>query len=107
MPPSKEEFEKFKKTQPRTYMSQAYVERRDGQYVMYRDILVETDKPDGAGGFYREKLGKRIGPMMILRPAKAGEEVDFVTSMTDGTVLPLHRVYPPREHPNDSLIPTP
>jgi hypothetical protein len=101
---SKEEVEK---QVPRSYMSPAYVEKRDGQYVMYRDILVETDKPDGAGGFYREKLGRRIGPMMILRVAKDGEEIDFVTSMTDGTVLPLHRVYPPREQPKDPLLPTP
>lgn len=84
---------------PRTFMSPAYVEEIRGDpgfYAMYRDVLVETDQPDGEGGFLREKFGKRIGPVMILREARRGEEADFTTSRPDGTVLLLHRVHPPR-----------
>lgn len=77
---------------PRTFMSPAYVEEQDDLFVMYRDILVETDQPDGAGGFLREKMGKRIGPMMRFRLARDGESVDFLSSRPDGQVLQLHRV---------------
>lgn len=83
---------------PRSFMSPAYVERKEHDtYAMYRDILVETDQPDGVGGFFREKLGKRIGPMMLLRRARTEEEAmrpDFVTDV-DGQPVPLIRTWPP------------
>lgn len=77
---------------PRTYMSKAYVEEPEpGTFLMYRDILQETDQPDGTGGFFREKWGKRIGPIMRLRLGRPGERPDFITSREDGTVLELVR----------------
>jgi hypothetical protein len=76
---------------PRTFMSRAYVQEHDGIFEMYRDILEETNEPDGAGGFLREKKG-RIGPMMVFHEARDGEPVDFQTSRPDGTVLMLHRI---------------
>lgn len=83
---------------PRSFMSPAYVEERDpGFYAMYRDILIETDTPDGQGGFLREKLGKRIGPMFVFREAREGEEPDFISSRPDGSVLLLYRITPPHE----------
>jgi len=84
---------------PRSFMSPAYVERKEHNvYAMFRDILVETDKPDGVGGFYREKLGKRIGPMMLFRRAETEEEEsrpDFRTSDPDGNIIALIRTWPP------------
>jgi hypothetical protein len=72
-------------------MSPAYVrESEPGVYAMYRDIMVEDDEGN------REKFGKSIGPMYLLRIAKSGESVDFLTSLSDGTVLQLHRFYPPQ-----------
>lgn len=76
---------------PRTFMSRAYVEEHDSIFEMYRDILEETKEPDGAGGFLREKKG-RIGPMMVFREAKDGEQIDFQSSRPDGTVIMLHRI---------------
>lgn len=88
--------EEIEKQVPKTFMSPAYVEERDGVYAMYRDILVETNKPDGVGGFYREKLGKRIGPMFLFRPCRPGEEPDFITSK-DGQPLLLFQIHPVKE----------
>jgi hypothetical protein len=88
---------------PRTFMSPAYVEESGGEFILFRDVLVETDQPDGVGGFYREKFGKRIGPMMRLRPASEGERVDFITSRKDGSVIKLTRIDRPPEEENSSL----
>jgi hypothetical protein len=79
-------------------MSRAYVEEVEpGRFAMFRDVLIETDQYDVDGTLLREKLGKRIGPMMILREARSEEAIDFTTSRPDGTVLMLHRVHPPQE----------
>ncbi len=83
---------------PRTFMSPAYFEEREpGIFEMYRDILLETDLPDGAGGFFREKVGKRIGPMFVCRPIREGEEPDFTTSLPDGRRILLKKVDQKRE----------
>jgi hypothetical protein len=79
------------KNLPRTFMEPAYVrEVEPGTFAMYRDIVVEENGK-------REKSGKPIGPMGLFRQAKKGETVDFMTSKPDGTVIQLHRFYPPRE----------
>lgn len=78
---------------PRTFMSPAYVrEVEPGTFAMYRDITVEENGK-------REKFGKPIGPMGLFRKAKEGEKIDFLTSLPDGTVVQLHRFYPPSEEP--------
>ncbi len=74
---------------PRTFMSPAYFEEADGLFFMYRDVLIETNQPDGEGGFFREKMGKRIGPMFRCRPARFDERAQFTTSRPDGTVVLL------------------
>lgn len=85
--PSDEDIKKL----PRTFMSPAYVlEREPGVYAMYRDIEIEENG-------VREKTGKKIGPMFLLREAKVTECVDFITSKPDGTVIQLFRFHPPRE----------
>ena len=83
---------------PRSFMSPAYVEEVEPNvFQMFRDILVETDEVGPDGKKLREKLGKRIGPMMVLRPARDGEPTDFMTSRPDGTVLLLYRINPPHD----------
>ena len=80
---------------PRTFMSPAYFEEAEkGVFVMYRDVLVETDERDFDGTRLREKLGKRIGPMFRCRLAEIGERADFTTSRPDGTVLMLVKLEP-------------
>ena len=81
---------------PRTFMAPAHVEERaDGVFEMFREILVETNEVGEDGQFLREKFGKRIGPMMRFSVAVEGESADFTTSRPDGTVLLLHRIWPP------------
>lgn len=80
---------------PRTFMSPAFVEESSpGEFLMFREVLIETDQLDSQGKPIREKFGKRIGPMMRLTEAQKGESIDFTTSRPDGTVLLLHRVFP-------------
>ena len=82
---------------PRTFMGPAYVlEKEPGVFAMYRDILIEENG-------VKEKYGKPIGPMFLLRPAKKDEPVDFMTSRADGTVIQLHRFHPPR--PVEDMLP--
>jgi hypothetical protein len=56
---------------------------------MYRDIEVDENGK-------REKFGKSIGPVMVLRPARKGEKVDFITSTPSGEVIELHRIDAPK-----------
>ncbi len=78
---------------PRSFMTPAYIEEADpGTFVMFRDILIETDERDENGERLREKFGKRIGPIAVLREAAADEQPDFTTSRPDGTVLLLKRI---------------
>jgi hypothetical protein len=71
---------------PRVFMTPSYVrEIEPGLYEMYRDVEIEEDGK-------REKFGKSIGPIMVLRPARKGERVDAVTSSPDGQVIELHRI---------------
>lgn len=87
--------EEIEKQVPKTFMSPAYIEEKEaGVYAMYRDILVETKEADGVGGFYREKMGKRIGPMYIFRPCRKGEEPDYISSKPDGSPLFLWQIMP-------------
>lgn len=84
----------------RTFMTPAYVREVDrGLYEMYRDIVVEENGN-------REKFGKSIGPIMVLRPAQKGERVDFITSTPDGQVMELHRISGPKSEFEDMLNPT-
>lgn len=78
---------------PRTFMSPAYFEESEtGLFEMFRDVLIETDQPDGVGGFFREKMGKRIGPLFRCREAGPDEREEFWTSRPDGTRVRLVRV---------------
>lgn len=102
--PDKQKVEEIKKQVPKSFMSPAYVEEKEpGIYAMYRDILIETDQPDGVGGFMREKLGKRIGPMYVFRVCRKGEEPDFTTSKSDGTVILLWQTHPPKPSKEEQL----
>ena len=78
---------------PRSFMSPAYIEEVDtGVFAMYRDIMIETDQYGEDGKRLREKFGKRIGPVMMLREATKEEEPDFTTSRPDGSVLLLVKI---------------
>lgn len=82
---------------PRTFMTPAYVRQVDDNiYEMWRDIEIEENGK-------REKFGKSIGPIMVLRPARKGERVDFVTSTPDGQVIELHRIDGPKQEFEDFL----
>jgi hypothetical protein len=76
---------------PRTFMSPGYVrEVEPGTYALYRDILVEENG-------VKEKMGKPVGPLALLRPARPDEKEDFFTMTPDGQPLKLVRFYPPKE----------
>ena len=78
---------------PRTFMTPAYLEEIDtGTYGLFRDIMIETDEKGEDGQFLREKFGKRIGPVFILRRALDSEQPDMTTSLPDGTVLMLKKI---------------
>ena len=77
------------KTVPRTFMTPAYVrEIEPDLFEMYRDVEIEVDGK-------REKFGKSIGPVMVLRPARKGEKVDFITTKGQD-VIELHRIDAPK-----------
>lgn len=70
-------------------MTAAYVrEVEPGLYEMYRDMEVEENGK-------REKFGRPIGPIMVLRPAQKGEKVDFITSK-GSEMIELHRIDAPK-----------
>ena len=93
-------YEKIEQQVPKTFMSPAYIEEREPNvYAMFRDILVETKDPDGVGGFMREKMGKRIGPMLIFRTCKKGEQPDYISSKPDGSPLFLWQMFPQKQSP--------
>ena len=70
---------------PRVFLTPAYVrEAEPGLYEMWRDVEVEEDGK-------REKFGKSVGPIMVLREARQGESVDFITTRGE-RVLELHRI---------------
>ena len=78
---------------PRSFMSPAYVEEIDtGVFAMYRDIMIETNQVGEDGKRLREKFGKRIGPVMMLREATKTEDPDFTTSRSTGEVLMLKKI---------------
>jgi hypothetical protein len=84
------ECKKIMEKVPRTFMTPAYVrEIEPGLYEMWRDVEVEENGR-------REKHGRSIGPIMILRPARRGERVDFITSTSTGEVIELHRISGPK-----------
>jgi hypothetical protein len=74
---------------PRTFMTPAYIrEVEPGLYEMYRDVEIEENGK-------REKFGKSIGPIMVLRPMtnqEKGEKPDFISSAPDGSLLELKRI---------------
>lgn len=77
---------------PRTFMSAGYVrEVEPGTYALYRDILVMNESGE------KEKSGKPVGPLALLRPAKPGEQEDFFTMTMDGQPLRLVRFHPSKE----------
>lgn len=70
----------------RTFMSPAYIlEVEKGLYEMYRDIEVEENGK-------REKFGKKVGPIMVLRRKQKGEQADFTTVDPRGDVIELKRI---------------
>lgn len=82
--------EKKNKAPFRVFMTQAYVrEVEPGLFEMYRDMEVEENGK-------REKFGKSIGPIMVLRQAQKDEKIDFITSTPNGTVIELHRIDEPK-----------
>jgi len=71
---------------PRTFMTPAYIKQVEpGLYEMWRDVVIEENGQ-------REKFGKSIGPIMVLRPARKDERVDFISSTPDGKILELHAI---------------
>ncbi len=82
---------------PRTFASGAYLKIIDKNlYGLYRDILVETDQKDLTGHPLREKTGKSIGPIALLRRAEKGEFVYLRTQHpTTGEQLDLTEVEDP------------
>lgn len=84
---------------PRTFMTPAYIrEVENGLYEMWRDVEIEENGK-------REKFGRSIGPIMVLRPAAKGEKVDFISSRPDGEVLELHSISGPKNELTDILPP--
>ena len=67
-------------------MTPAYVrEVEPGLYEMWRDVEIEDE------GGRREKFGRSVGPIMVLREARHGESVDFITTRGE-SVIELHRI---------------
>lgn len=65
-------------TMPRTFMSRAYLlPMEKNLYGLYRNIEVE-DPETGK----REKAGKPIGPIRVLRPIRRGEDQSLVRVRT-------------------------
>lgn len=58
---------------PRTFLSKAYLQEVEkGLYGLFRNLeMVEVGKD---GQEVREKVGKPIGPLRLLREARKGEE---------------------------------
>lgn len=76
----KPEGEEAKKEMPRTFMSRAYLLPIAGEknlYGLYRHIEVEDPKTK-----QREKMGKPIGPIRILRPIRKDEDESLVRVRT-------------------------
>ena len=79
------------KNLPKTFMGAAYlVEKDQGTYGLYRDVVIEENG-------VREKFGKPIGPLYLFRECKQHEKEDMITSRTDGSVIRLWRFHPPKE----------
>lgn len=75
---------------PRTFMSPAYIRQiEDDLFEMYRDIEIEENGK-------REKFGKSIGPIMVLRRLRQGEKPDFISSSPDGSLLELKNISGPK-----------
>ena len=74
-----------KKKVPRTFLSKAYImELEKGLWGLYRDLLVETDvKDEKTGDQIREKVGKPLGPIGLLREMQKGEEEHVVLRSYD------------------------
>lgn len=71
---------------PRTFMTPAYIKQVEPDlYEMWRDIEIEENGK-------REKFGKSIGPIMVLRPAMKDEREDYITSTPGGEVIRLKRI---------------
>ena len=63
---------------PRTFWSKAYLKELDlGVFGLFRDWLVEGTDPK-TGEKFKEKMGKPVGPIKVLREAKQGEEKEVV-----------------------------
>lgn len=60
--------------QRRTFLSKAYLKEVErGTFGLFRDLVFEeADKKTGS--LIREKSGKPIGPIRLLREARKGEE---------------------------------
>ncbi len=73
-----------KKDVPRTFLSKAYiVELEKGLWGLYRDVLVETNEFDKEGKPIREKVGKPLGPIGVLREMQKGEEEKVILRSYD------------------------
>jgi hypothetical protein len=84
---------------PPTFMTPAYIVQVEPDlFEMYRDIEVEENGK-------REKNGRKIGPIMVLRSAQKGEKVDFISSRPDGKVLELTRIDSRKPELEDLLAP--
>jgi hypothetical protein len=92
----------IEKDKPRTFMTPAYIrEIEPGLYEMFRDVEIEENGK-------REKFGKSIGPIMVLRPMTLQEKnekqkPDFITSTPGGDILELKRIDDRRPEAYDIL----